>query len=101
MPDSRGVEACRHRQAVWSVEVLARPVVGMLVRQDDPHDVVQALQRAREVPRIDHEGLALLLETEAGVFVLRDAHGSSQAPPQRPGQGGRRRFVRRVIVMHT
>jgi hypothetical protein len=61
-------------------ELVGRPVVGVLVRDDDRVDVVQVDQGSGERSRVDDELAPVLLDDEAGVFEFREAHEADCTP---------------------
>ena len=63
-----------------AVEVVGRPVVGVLMGQDDRDDVAEIDQGVGEGSRIDDQRLSRLVDGERGVVVLGDSHASSQRP---------------------
>ena len=56
-----------------TVEVIGRPVVGVLVGEDDADDLAEVDEGSGVGPRIDDQGLARLVQSEGGMleFVTR------------------------------
>ena len=60
-----------------AVELLGSPVVGVLVGDDDGHDVTEIGERHRECTGVDDQRFVGFFEDEGGVFVLGQLHGAS------------------------
>src|SRR5690606_4463836 len=59
------------------LELIIRPVVGVLVRNDDCHDARDAHEQSRVATRVDDERVTGLFNLEAGMLVLRYSHRTS------------------------
>ena len=58
--------------------MVGRPVVGVLMSQDDRDDIAEVDQRVGERSGVDDEGLSRLADGEGGMVMLGDSHASSQ-----------------------
>jgi hypothetical protein len=76
--DALGAEDLRVRvHHEDAIELLRGPVIGVLVRDDDAHDVAEVGQRHRERPGIDDEGVVRHVENESGVLVFGQLHAAT------------------------